>query len=702
MGTLTGSIIGNWVSNAFYGILLTIDYVIYLAINICYQLFEVVSKVEVFSTENVGVISRRIYTIIGIVMLFVFAYNIILAIVDPDSLSKGEKSVKNIVQNTIISIVLVTLFPLICEYMQIFQNHIIENNTIGNLIMGSTASDSGENGQTKGALNVSVTIFTAFYHPIDENKEPVTLTECESSSVKLCSRYKEMADNAKNGIGGLWNFMHDEDLKDGIYDDDMEYLFPLSTIAGVVAAYLFLSFSLDLGVRAAKLGALKLIAPIPIFLRITKPKGGQFDKWFSEFTKTYLQVFERIVIINFAMLLISFVSDINIFASGGGIFINVIATVVVILGILKFAKDAPKLIEDIFSVKIPQMSLKKKLNDNEYAKRAASLGGAAAGVIAKPFWNNGKAIVEGFKKDENGKRHILRGFGRFATGTIRDIPGTIPSALNAGRRGWQNGNVSDWRQVQDAITTARVQNEVDINAVKNHGRNAIDKADKLFGPNQEPVDKLIGDWATKKATQIDGFVNVGGASNEKLTAAKNLQSSFDTLFNAFIDKSIEDAKNSALKDYQNGKKVKFRTAYDFTDANGNERHYDAGTDIPVSDLNPEIIKSKFEELQRESLTKKFNKEIYSDAIKQQGETICKQMEKSMNVLGKDVITGILENNGVDSIEELSKLFDKAGKVGPDGLQPEDMEKLRKISFAVGDQVKANSFANTVEKQKDKK
>lgn len=703
MGTLTGSIIGNWVSNAFYGILLTIDYVIYLAINICYQLFEVVSKVEVFSTENVGVISRRIYTIIGIVMLFVFAYNIILAIVDPDSLSKGEKSVKNIVQNTIISIVLVTLFPLICEYMQIFQNHIIENNTIGNLIMGSTASDSGENGQTKGALNVSVTIFTAFYHPIDENKEPVTLTECESSSVKLCSRYKEMADNAKNGIGGLWNFMHDEDLKDGIYDDDMEYLFPLSTIAGVVAAYLFLSFSLDLGVRAAKLGALKLIAPIPIFLRITKPKGGQFDKWFSEFTKTYLQVFERIVIINFAMLLISFVSDINIFASGGGLFINVIATVVVILGILKFAKDAPKLIEDIFSVKIPQMSIKKKLNDNEYAKRAASLGGAAAGVIAKPFWNNGKAIVEGFKKDENGKRHILRGFGRFATGTIRDIPGTIPSALNAGRRGWQNGNVSDWRQVQDAITTARVQNEVDINAVKNHGRNAIDKANKIFGPDQEPVDKLIGDWATKKATQIDGFVNVGGASNEKLTAAKNLQSSFDTLFNAFIDKSIEDAKNSALKDYQNGKKVKFREKYEVKDSSGNIiRSYAAGADVPIEDLNPEIIKSKFEELQRESLTKKFNKEIYSDAIKQQGETICKQMEKSMNVLGKDVITGILEKNEIHSIEELSKLFDKAGKVGPDGLQPEDMEKLRKISFAVGDQVKANSFANTVEKQKDKK
>ena len=702
MGTLTGSAIGAWASNIFYGILLTIDYVIYLAINICYHLFEVVSEIEVFSAENVGAISRRIYTIIGIVMLFVFAYNIILAIVEPDSLSKGEKSVKNIVQNTIISVILVTLFPLICEYMQTFQNHIVDNNTIGNLIVGSTAG----NKDTSSALNVSVTIFTAFYHPLNENGEPVTLVECANSSAKLCSTYTKLAEGATNNMIGLHKFMLDDDLINGIYDDDMEYLFPLSTIAGVVAAYLFLSFSLDLGVRAAKLGALKLIAPIPIFLRITKPKGGQFDKWFSEFIKTYLQVFERILIINFAMLLISFVSKAEITIteeSDISILIKAVAVVVVILGILKFAKDAPKLIEDIFSVKIPQMSLKKKLNDNEYAKRAASLGGAAAGVIAKPFWNNGKAIVEGFKKDENGKRHILRGFGRFATGTIRDIPGTIPSALNAGRRGWQNGNVSDWSQVQDAITTARVQNEVDINAVKNHGRNAIDKANKIFGPDQEPVDKLIGDWATKKATQIDGFVNVGGASNEKLTAAKNLQSSFDTLFNAFIDKSIEDAKNSALKDYQNGKKVKFREKYEVKDSSGKViRSYAAGTDVPVEDLNPGIIKGQFEKLQRESLTEKFNKEIYSDAIKQQGETICKQMEKSMNVLGKDVITGILENNGVESIEELSKLFDKAGKVGPDGLQPEDMEKLRKISFAVGDQVKANSFANTVEKQKDKK
>lgn len=543
MGTLTGSIIGNWVSNAFYGILLTIDYVIYLAINICYQLFEVVSKVEVFSTENVGVISRRIYTIIGIVMLFVFAYNIILAIVDPDSLSKGEKSVKNIVQNTIISIVLVTLFPLICEYMQIFQNHIIENNTIGNLIMGSTASDSGENGQTKGALNVSVTIFTAFYHPIDENKEPVTLTECESSSVKLCSRYKEMADNAKNGIGGLWNFMHDEDLKDGIYDDDMEYLFPLSTIAGVVAAYLFLSFSLDLGVRAAKLGALKLIAPIPIFLRITKPKGGQFDKWFSEFTKTYLQVFERIVIINFAMLLISFVSDINIFASGGGIFINVIATVVVILGILKFAKDAPKLLEEIFSVKIPQMSIKKKLNENEYALRGASVLGAAGTTAVGN-------VIKGIGAGKSVGQVIKTGFG---------------GLIGGGRQGWvQSRGLNDITKVKDTIVGARStadehrddreahNRQLENKWIEEHGEEYTNTLRTLHPEwSEEQIKKAVAEKAKEYSTVFDRMTdNIADAAS---TFADYLTDGSNSVLQRSVDNQtkLKNTVGSFLKNVAN-------------------------------------------------------------------------------------------------------------------------------------------------------
>lgn len=543
MGTLTGGIVGSWLINAFYGILLTIDYVIYLAINLCYQLFEVVSKVEVFTAENIGIISRRIYTIIGIVMLFVFAYNIILGIVDPDSLNKGDKSVQNIVKNTVISVVLITLFPLICEYMQTFQDHIVENNTIGNLIMGSTVSDTGENGSGKGALNVSTTIFTAFYHPLNENGEAVTLTECETSSAKLCPRYKELADKSKNSIVDLHNFMQDSDLKNGIAEDNMEYLFPLSTIAGVVAAYLFLSFSLDLGVRAAKLGALKLIAPIPIFLRITKPKGGPFDKWFSEFTKTYLQVFERIIIINFAMLLISFVSDVNIFATDGNFLINAIATVVVILGILKFAKDAPKLIEEIFSVKIPQMSLKKKIDDNEYALRGASMLGAAG---ATAVGNVIKGIGEG------------KGVG----GVLKTGLGGL---IGGGRQGWvQSRGLNDISKLKDTIVGARstadehrdereAQNRMLENQwIAEHGdeyRNTLRRLYPQMTDDQieEEVKKQAKEYSTIFDRMGDNIAHTASSFVEYLTEGSNsiLQRSVDN------QTKIKNTVSSFLTDVAN-------------------------------------------------------------------------------------------------------------------------------------------------------
>ena len=668
MGTLTGSIIGNWVSNAFYGILLTIDYVIYLAINICYQLFEVVSKVEVFSTENVGVISRRIYTIIGIVMLFVFAYNIILAIVDPDSLSKGEKSVKNIVQNTIISIVLVTLFPLICEYMQIFQNHIIENNTIGNLIMGSTASDSGENGQTKGALNVSVTIFTAFYHPIDENKEPVTLTECESSSVKLCSRYKEMADNAKNGIGGLWNFMHDEDLKDGIYDDDMEYLFPLSTIAGVVAAYLFLSFSHDLGVRAAKLGALKLIAPIPIFLRITKPKGGQFDKWFSEFTKTYLQVFERIVIINFAMLLISFVSDINIFASGGGLFINVIATVVVILGILKFAKDAPKLLEEIFSVKIPQISIKKKLNENEYALRGASVLGAAGTTAVGN-------VIKGIGAGKSVGQVIKTGFG---------------GLIGGGRQGWvQSRGLNDITKVKDTIVGARStadehrddreahNRQLENKLIEEHGEEYTNTLRTLHPEwSEEQIKKAVAEKAKEYSTVFDRMTdNIADAastfadyltdgSNSVLQRSVDNQTKLKNTVGSFLKNvankgsynNIKKGRDDLITDSYQGKLTSAELASRLASVSG-KRVVQSGNSITVGDKTYDFGTANDRE--------KTIKAVYKDLLSA-------EQAKSLEKLGQD--------GCINYAQTLSKQFEQVA------FTIDDPEQRDKLSGMVNDLV----------------
>lgn len=686
----------QWFSNLFNGLFLTIDYVIYLAIDICYQVFEYVSRIEVFSTEHVAEITSRIYTILGIVMLFVFAYNIILAIVNPDSMNKGDKSMKSIVQNTVISIVMVTLFPLVCEYLQVFQNHIINDNTIGKLIMGDLS-----NNNSHSALNVATTIFTAFYHPVNENKQAVTMADCAETDselaqgVEICAHYNELAEKAGNSLGDFAKFLGDQDLKDGIYEGDMEYLFPLSTIAGVVAAYLFLSFSLDLGVRAAKLGLLKLIAPIPIFLRITKPKGGQFDKWLSDFSKTYLQVFERVVIIYFAMLLISYLSDIiqkhpTVQVSinetySPSVFIRLVGMVIIILGILKFAKDAPKMLEDVFMVKIPAMRLKDKLNDNEYAKRAVGLAGAGLGALGKPLYNN---IKGNFIKDPTtGKRHIMRGIGRTVGGTLKDLPGALPGVFNSARRGWQNGNVSNWGDMGNAIGGARAQNETDMNALKNKVHNGLN--------NLKDPEKWLEQEKANIGEGLENFFNGSEVTNEKLTAAKSMQSMFKTLFDTFTDTETENARKSALKDYQNGKSVKFRKAVKGTDGHT----YGAGESVPVTALDPELINDHFEALQRETIEKKFKDKAYGQALKEQGKIICAQMEKTINTLGEDARKAILVDNHIDNIGELNEIFKRASE---QKATIADIETLRKVSDSIDKQVKVNKFANNVESQKDKK
>ena len=697
MGTLTGGIVGSWLINAFYGILLTIDYVIYLAINLCYQLFEVVSKVEVFTAENIGIISRRIYTIIGIVMLFVFAYNIILGIVDPDSLNKGDKSVQNIVKNTVISVVLITLFPLICEYMQTFQDHIVENNTIGNLIMGSTVSDTGENGSGKGALNVSTTIFTAFYHPLNENGEAVTLTECETSSAKLCPRYKELADKSKNSIVDLHNFMQDSDLKNGIAEDNMEYLFPLSTIAGVVAAYLFLSFSLDLGVRAAKLGALKLIAPIPIFLRITKPKGGPFDKWFSEFTKTYLQVFERIIIINFAMLLISFVSDVNIFATDGNFLINAIATVVVILGILKFAKDAPKLIEEIFSVKIPQMSLKKKIDDNEYALRGASTIGAAgitaAGNVIKGI-GEGKGVGGGLKTGLGGlaggaRQGWVQSRGLNDIGKLKDTIKGARATANQNRdereaqsRDLQNRFIEEkreelrsqlkaehpeWNEEQLTMATNAAFNEIQNDMDFQIARSLNGSAPMRF------KERVVNKGAEFKKYMSEGGVEGLQRSVSNQTELKNSVKKFLDIANKDKYKRIKDARDSISNELTQGKLSPEKLAERLRNSNSNIRfkpEVNAEGNIMTND-NGEVIMSNHvitlngvdydlnnKEAQAEAIKAAFAQEMSdarADNLKGLNKGTCENFAKALSEQFESIKYSIDEASRNSLSEQINKL-----------------------------------------------
>ncbi|MDO4341989.1 MAG: hypothetical protein Q4C44_04525, partial [bacterium] len=329
--------------------------------------------------------------------------------------------------------------------------------------------------------------------------------------------------------------------------------------------------------------------------------------------------------------------------------------VVIILGVLKFAKEAPKLLSDLFGTKIPELSIKKKLNDNEYAKRAASLSGALAGNAAHSFINNGKRMFEGVKK-----RDVL-GTARGVAGMIF---GTPISSLNAARRGWQNGNVDNWRQVGGAITESRAQNEADMNKLTNDTVNVAHDV-------THPVDTAKNAWEG-----IKGFVRGDElATTAKLTATQGAKQELDTLMNTWKNKKIDAEKDKAYGEFISGKSPK--------DANG--RAFNS-----LDELN-----NYYDGLQLGELYKNFQKDVNQPVVKAQGKKMIEAVQKALTSLNQEEINRIFKDETFKNMESLKKVFEK------DNLDAGDLERLQKFSGAFNAQVKAQEVLAKTEK-KDKK
>ncbi len=449
--------IGDWFIQKVYSFFLILDSLVYFLVNVSYQIFRVITKIELFNMNDGGpmaILTKRIYSILGVVMLFILAYNILNLIINPDGLGKdGDNSLQGIVKNLIISLVMIALLPTAFSYMNKIQDRIISTNVLSNIVFGTGYQSDGDFSNDNAGAGLSLTMFTSFFHPVIDGKI-YSYNDCLKSDNDVCNMYTERVDDAlRNGniyaLTGTSGWLEDATLLERI-GDDMQYFFIISSLAGALAAYLILSFAIDMGTRVVKLGVLQVIAPVPIVLRITKPKGGIFDKWFKEISKTYLMVFERLIVIYFAIFSISLIcaengpidrvfnGDAMAGVSNYG-FIRLITFVILILGILAFAKEAPKMIEDLFGMKIPEWRIKKKLENNEYAMRGSAMGAAA---LSKGVGN----MINAWKGSKNqGIVRPLKTLGMGVSGLVR-----------GGHQGWaQSNGLNSFDKWKRTVVTAK-------------------------------------------------------------------------------------------------------------------------------------------------------------------------------------------------------------------------------------------------------
>ena len=91
-------------------------------------------------------IINKVYMIMGLFMLFKLALSVINYIIDPDNMMSKDKGIGKFLQRIVLSLALISLFPVIFTEMYNLQSIILKDNVIGRIIMGkSNAKGEMEN-----------------------------------------------------------------------------------------------------------------------------------------------------------------------------------------------------------------------------------------------------------------------------------------------------------------------------------------------------------------------------------------------------------------------------------------------------------------------------------------------------------------------------------------------------------------------------
>ena len=448
-----------------------IDTGVYTLLGFMYEIFFNVASADLFSNETVLLFYKRVQLIIGVYMVFQLAVLIMKGIFNTDTVSgknNNEFVKKIIIALTMLTVITPISIPnasnefekqinnngLLFGTLYSLQYRILNNNTIGRLVLGTndTASSNNNNSNsysrktksddlTKSANIFTSTILKGFLRinlvdeknrkAVDDGKALETL-----NANRMC---KDIDDDTLNisvandtppgDLLSLVNATCTPDsnvLTGGVYSaltffglsTKTKFVFAymplISTVVGVVFIILLISFTIDIAVRAIKLAVLRLIAPIPI-ISYMDPNGSKdsgFNSWVKTLSQTYLDLFIRLASVYFVIFLIQDMIANGIYMNITHDAVGVISFIFICIGLFVFAKQAPKFLQQAIGMKSEPMNIfgtamgrgaalagaAGSFNASRQASRSSDQVRQAAGENVNPdsFLNRGKHLLAGF------------------------------------------------------------------------------------------------------------------------------------------------------------------------------------------------------------------------------------------------------------------------------------------------------------------
>ena len=356
----------GWFNNLLRPFFGGIDYLVYTLLGwVIEGIFNLSSIVA--SQKVTEVIYTRIYTILAIFMVFKLTFSFIKYIVSPDAMMDKERGVGKIIARTLTMLAILIMLPTIFFKSDIFpgqnapiltmlQNGVIK--TLPKIILG--ISDDSGNVTTTAKENgnvMALNMLSSLYYP----------SECKDAAV--C--------DSDNNLTSLSGFSTSFNMTDTNSSYVYYYMWPLTTICGIVLVFILVGIAVDVAIRVFKLMILQMIAPIPVMTYIDpkSSKDGAFNSWIKTFITTYLDIFIKLGTVYLLLLLVKEFFSGNLFGNvyktlgfASGNFVMIF----LIIGLFHFAKEAPKFIKDA-------LGIKDSGGGSFMGKALSGMAGAAAG-----------------------------------------------------------------------------------------------------------------------------------------------------------------------------------------------------------------------------------------------------------------------------------------------------------------------------------
>lgn len=365
------------------------DWVLFKLVSALFSLIMEIVDAKIFTSLNIDELITKVYIIVGVLMLFKLVISAIQYLINPDTFDDKEKGLFGILQRMAISVALLALFPVVFDYAMKMQSVVVAQ--LPKLILGAQYDTYDK---SKIGEEISFTIVSNFIYPATDVLPAYVSLKGASNVLEtiMTLGVKNIVDTAlapdKGITVGENGSIHDLDsfLKYGtsgcsfilpLPTCDFLYIPVLPLLVGIYMCFVLLSAAIDVVVRLIKLNIIRILAPIPI-------TGYVFNKEkLTKFLKTFLQVyadlFIRLAAIYFTLFLLKFVvgelkAGIAVTNTTDWV-LSAAVKVMVIIGILVFAKKAPKFITDLLGIEGVGESI------GDMFKRAGGLfGGAVAAV----------------------------------------------------------------------------------------------------------------------------------------------------------------------------------------------------------------------------------------------------------------------------------------------------------------------------------